>query len=105
LVKCKITVLKKTIHQELADEYCGTKTGICTKFKEGDAFIADNSTEMPEGFCSYAWIDLHRLILVLMTGGNFGSYSWNWMKDDNTMIACCTDGIRPVVFKLERIDE
>ncbi|MHA1975922.1 MAG: TIGR04076 family protein, partial [Candidatus Hodarchaeales archaeon] len=78
MVKCKITVLKKTIHQELADEYCGTKTGICTKFKEGDAFIADNSTEMPEGFCSYAWIDLHRLILVLMTGGNFGSYSWNW---------------------------
>ncbi|MHA2157209.1 MAG: TIGR04076 family protein [Candidatus Hodarchaeales archaeon] len=101
MVKCKITVLKKTIHQELADEYCKTKTGICTRFEEGDMYIADNSTSMPEGFCGYAWIDLHRLILVLMNDGNFGT----WMKDENSMIACCTDGIRPVVFKLERIED
>ncbi|MHA1995335.1 MAG: TIGR04076 family protein [Candidatus Hodarchaeales archaeon] len=101
MVKCKITVLKKTIHQELADEYCKTKTGICTRFEEGDMYIADNSTSMPELFCGYAWIDLHRLILVLMNDGNFGT----WMKDENSMIACCTDGIRPVVFKLERIED
>ncbi len=27
-----------------------------------------------------------------------------WMKDENVMIACCSDGTRPVVFKIERID-
>ncbi|MFA6363123.1 TIGR04076 family protein [Methanoregula sp.] len=27
-----------------------------------------------------------------------------WMKDERTMIACCSDGIRPVVFRIERID-
>ena len=27
-----------------------------------------------------------------------------WMRDENTMIACCNDGIRPVIFKIERID-
>ncbi|HHX99854.1 MAG TPA: TIGR04076 family protein [Methanothermobacter sp.] len=27
------------------------------------------------------------------------------MKDDKTMIACCTDGIRPVVFKLEKLED
>ncbi|MHA2295002.1 MAG: TIGR04076 family protein [Candidatus Hodarchaeales archaeon] len=105
MVKCKITVLKRTVHQDLADEYCQPKTGLCTSLKEGDEFITESSTLKPEGLCGYAWLDIHRLVLALMTGGNFGSYSWNWMKDDNTMIACCTDGIRPVIFKLERIEE
>ncbi|MFX0209054.1 MAG: TIGR04076 family protein [Candidatus Hodarchaeota archaeon] len=42
-----------------------------------------------------------------MQGGNFRNYIgktgkiWKWMKTDNTYITCCTDGIRPVIFKLE----
>ena len=27
-----------------------------------------------------------------------------WMKDERVMIACCSDGTRPVIFKIERID-
>lgn len=27
-----------------------------------------------------------------------------WMKEENTMITCCSDGTRPVIFKIERID-
>ncbi|HBF37283.1 MAG TPA: hypothetical protein DDW50_08170 [Firmicutes bacterium] len=27
------------------------------------------------------------------------------MKDEHTMIACCTDGIRPVVFTIEKMNE
>ena len=27
-----------------------------------------------------------------------------WTKDDRIMIACCNDGTRPVIFKIERID-
>jgi len=27
-----------------------------------------------------------------------------WTNDERIMIACCNDGTRPVVFKLERID-
>lgn len=27
-----------------------------------------------------------------------------WTNDERMMIACCNDGTRPVVFKLERID-
>ncbi len=26
------------------------------------------------------------------------------MNDDKVMIACCNDGTRPVIFKIERID-
>ena len=29
----------------------------------------------------------------------------SWMKEENTMITCCNDGPRPVIFKIERIDE
>ena len=27
-----------------------------------------------------------------------------WRKDENVMITCCSDGTRPVIFKIERID-
>ena len=37
----------------------------------------------------------------LVTNGDLGP----WMKDGNMLVACCTDGIKPVVFKLERLDE
>jgi hypothetical protein len=33
------------------------------------------------------------------SGGNFGM----WYEDKNLMIACCTDGTRPVTFKIEKI--
>lgn len=29
----------------------------------------------------------------------------NWTNDDRLMIACCNDGTRPVIFKIERIDQ
>jgi uncharacterized repeat protein (TIGR04076 family) len=28
-----------------------------------------------------------------------------WTNNEKIMIACCSDGIRPVIFKIERIDE
>lgn len=27
-----------------------------------------------------------------------------WIKDERVMIACCSDGTRPVIFKIERLD-
>lgn len=27
-----------------------------------------------------------------------------WTNDEKKMIACCNDGTRPVIFKIERID-
>lgn len=27
-----------------------------------------------------------------------------WMADERVMITCCSDGTRPVIFKLERLD-
>ena len=32
-----------------------------------------------------------------------GSIMKGWTNDDRMMIACCNDGTRPVIFKIERI--
>lgn len=104
LPKCKITVLKTNIDEELAKEYCQNEVTKCQAFREGQEFIA--GFEKPEGFCDWAWIDIHRFVAILLSGGNFSKdYFEKWMKDDKTMITCCTDAIRPVTFKIERIDE
>jgi len=53
---------------------------------------------MPPSFCSWAWADIQRDVAHLAIGGDFP-----WIKQRGIMITCCTDGLRPVVFKLERI--
>ena len=40
-------------------------------------------------------------MLTMMRGGDFTL----WMNDPEEMIVCCTDGVRSVVFKLERIED
>jgi len=46
------------------------------------------------------------MIAVLLAGGNFSRGLFGgWMKDDRTMVGCCIDGIRPVIFRIERMDE
>ncbi|MHA2246798.1 MAG: TIGR04076 family protein [Candidatus Hodarchaeales archaeon] len=111
MVKCKITVLKRTFHKDLAEEYVQMKTGKCGEFEDGQEFITESPTAKPESFpCSFAWYDIHKVLLTLMQGGNFANYVgktgkiWSWMKTDNSYITCCTDGIRPVIFKLEVLD-
>jgi uncharacterized repeat protein (TIGR04076 family) len=101
MVQCKITVLKTMIFDDLID-YCNGNITSCPCFKEGQEFIA--GLNKPEGFYDWAWSDLLRFLTALLTGGNFSKNIFEgWMRDDKTMIACCTDGMRPVVFKLERI--
>ncbi|MDI6645377.1 MAG: TIGR04076 family protein [Methanobacteriaceae archaeon] len=101
--QCKITILKTDVNKEFANEYCKNEVTACPLFKEGQEFIA--GFEKPEGFCDWAWNDIYRFVAVLLSGGNFSNEHFEgWMKDDKTMIACCTDAIRPVTFKIERID-
>lgn len=102
--RCKITVIKKLLNPELAEEYCGKNVSACPCFEEGQEFIA--GFEKPENFCDWAWNDIYKFVAVLLSGGNFSHDLFEgWMKDDKTMIACCTDGIRPVVFRIERIND
>ncbi|MGC8859395.1 MAG: TIGR04076 family protein [Ignavibacteria bacterium] len=103
MVKIKITVLKTAIFNEL-QPYCNNKIEKCPCFNEGQIF--ETTYEKPEGFCDWAWKDIHPYIASFLTGGNFSNGIFEgWMKDKNTMIACCTDGIRPVIFEIKKVKE
>ena len=52
-------------------------------------------------FCSEAWDAISRYIYTGLQGG---SIMKGWMKNENEMITCCSDGTRPVIFKIERVD-
>ena len=98
MAKVKITVIKRAIFQDVVDEYAPWEISPCTIFEDGQEFIIDNDTEVPEGFCAWAYADIHKYIMLLRRDGNPG------LKQQDTAIACCTDGFRPVVFKLERAE-
>lgn len=94
----KITVLKRIKTGEILEEYGKGVPSECPMLREGQEFMA-KELNMPQGFCSWAWADIQRDITVLGLGGDFF-----WIKKKGTMISCCTDGLSPVVFKLERVE-
>ena len=95
LPKIKITIIKKTLNKDLInefviEEYKGIKD--CEKFENGQEFVIDpNMGSIPEGFCNWAWADI-RTYIHMVHGGQ------------PTMLSCCTDGARPVFFKIERVE-
>lgn len=106
--RCRITVLKTMVNQDLIDEYLskGFKKiykdkgfGPCDRFEVGQEFIVERPDVMPDNFCAWAWTDIHRDLLAVLYGANLP-----WIEEEARAIACCTDGLRPVVFRLERID-
>jgi uncharacterized repeat protein (TIGR04076 family) len=97
----KITVLKRMFNPELAKEYCQTEVTRCDRFTECQE-IHCNIERQPENFCSWAWNDIYKVLLALLQGGRFDHI---WMKQENMNIICCSDGIRPVVFKIEHLPE
>ena len=100
MANVKITVLKKLKTDEVISEYAvdTTKTE-CSRIGDiGKEYFT--SMDMPEGFCSWAWADIQRDVIHIAFGGDFP-----WMKQKGTSLSCCTDGVRPVIFKLERVEE
>lgn len=101
--KMKITVIKRFHPKDVFGKDYVTPTGKtapqCQTFTDGQEFTIDK-LKMPEGFCTWAWYDLYKDLSVLWWGGNFSG----WMED-GIMFTACSDGVRPVCFKLERLEE
>ena len=125
--KVKVTVIDKKLYPELQQQYCiNPESGACPCYNVGDEFILYRDEERDDfwhmglntlvktsgdpdsvaggpkmPFCSEAWDAISRYIYAAIEGG---SIMKSWMKEENTMIACCNDGTRPVIFRIERID-
>jgi uncharacterized repeat protein (TIGR04076 family) len=104
MAKLKITVLERTFNPEIAEVYgsdgfkAGHGFGPCPNFEDGQVFVLDGLSK-PEGFCNWAWADIHGAIRTVAFGGEHG-----FLKSRGAALVCCTDGMKPVVFKLERIE-
>jgi uncharacterized repeat protein (TIGR04076 family) len=70
----------------------------CPAFKDGQEFIYDKTC--PPGFCGWAFADIQRDLIAVSFGANYP-----WVKEKNVAISCCTDGLRPVVFRIERVPD
>jgi len=103
MAKAKITVVKRLDAKDLYGdnppaEYDEERiTAACNRFEDGQEFIVDNHN-CPLGFCNWAYADIQRDLVHILYGGYFP-----WMKEKGVAITCCTDGFRPVIFKIERI--
>ena len=104
--KCRITVLEAKVFPELQTKYLADpKAGACPIFKAGDTFLVegDDFWHLMNGkFCAEAWDCISRYVYAALQGG---SIMRNWTNDEKMMIACCNDGTRPVIFKIERVDD
>lgn len=107
--KVKVTVVDKKLYPELQRQYCADRdAGACPLYNVGDEFLferyagKDDFWSMGRGSqCSEAWDAISRYIYTGLQGG---AIMRGWMNDDRVMIVCCSDGTRPVIFKIERID-
>ena len=98
----KITVLKK-LNSELlfgSNPPLEKHSKACPVFEIGQEFIVKNDGEMPKEFCHWAWNDLYKVVTALRYGANWEPEA---KERGAPTIHCCTDGLRPVIFKLERI--
>ena len=125
--KVKMTVIDKKLYPELQEQYCADpEAGPCPCYNVGDEFVFERyddrdsfwcmglntlvKSEHPvDGIaggpnvphCSELWDAVSRYIYAGLQGG---SIMRGWMDDDRVMITCCSDGTRPVIFKIERLD-
>lgn len=100
LHKVKITVLKRFSPLEVFETSPVTPVetfGACKLFEDGQQFIVEN-LRMPEDFCTSAWVSIYSNVRLLSFGSDLP-----WFKEKGVAVNCCIDGLRPVIFKLERI--
>ena len=100
MTKARITVIRKAFHRDVIDEYLphlSAEAEACPVVEEGQEFVVDGPfPSKPEGFCDWAWVDIHRTVALTMMGAN---------PTPGTEFTCCSDGLRPVTFRIQRIEE
>lgn len=88
--KCKITVLKKSLQMDLANQYFGQPVDYCQQFDVGEEFYA-TTTQLPKKFCAWAFSDIAK-DLALVAYDPTGK---------TTKVTCCTSGLHNVYFYIE----
>jgi uncharacterized repeat protein (TIGR04076 family) len=99
----RITVVKRTLNLDLIEKYGIDEhrdMGRCKHFEDGQECVAEEYDSIPEGFCNWAWADIRKDIWALARGANMPV-----MRQPGTMISGCTNWFRPVIFRIERLED
>lgn len=109
ITRIRITVLKADVETELAAQYGqlqpdGTRTTHpCPFFRPGDKFEFSLKNGITGGkFCEMAKNDLFTMMVGLAGKGAATPDGQKHLLAPE--ICCCSDGLRPVFFKLEVIE-
>jgi len=99
----KITVAgryspEEVFGHEIVQSSSGKAIPTCQFFEDGQELILENSFKMPDDFCGWAWRDL----TVRLT--KFDLIDVNSPGPNVTCVAC-GDGVRPVIFRLEKLHD
>ena len=99
--KVKITVLSVELKSDLIEQYGYAKLQPCPRHQEGDTFITD--FRKPDSLCEDAWCCMEKFVFTLAHTKD--PLFWNdWTKQGKAVV-CCNDGLRPVTFLLETLEE
>ena len=71
----------------------------CGLLQQNQVFDVDEMLNMPPGFCPHAWYGIFKEIWMLRMGKGYPDWT-----GENTIFGSCPDGIRPVCFKLEKME-
>jgi len=104
MTKIKITVMRVLTFEDVfgddVPEYFPPSiSSQCGGHKPGEVFIREG-TNCPEGFCNWAYSDIQKEIVHVYYGGDNP-----WIDEPGVGYAACTDGMRPVLFRIERVDD
>jgi len=107
MVRIRITVVKRIKTEDILGmnfPKISEEASCCERFGEGDTFISEDvNLGVPKGWpCPWAYNDIYKGLVVLQYGGDFRCVG---TKEKGLVYLACTDGLRPVIFKLERLDE
>jgi len=105
MTKLKLTVVKgltaKDVFGENIPEYFGKNLGPCSRHKVGQEFILDGHN-CPEGLCNWAYADFQKALVRYYLLANDSKGTRARMR---AQYLACTDGMHPVVFRLERLSD
>jgi len=97
----RIAVLRRELFEDLVRAHVPTDrrpVHRCPAFVDGQEFLVEGWPERPDGFCENAWRAIHTGVMLAAFDADLSrtTVPGKW-------IACCPDGLRPVVFSIEPI--
>lgn len=99
-MNARVTVMQRAFHKAMIDQYFpeyAKKATPCPVFEDGQVFeIQGIFPSKPEGFCDWAWADIQRNVAMACMGATMPS---------GCQFTCCTDGLRPVTFRIEAVED